>query len=120
MSRREQGAALEAVAARHLLDRGLALIAQNVSYRIGEIDLVMREGDTTVFVEVRYRNDARFGGALASVDGRKQRRIIAAARAWLAQHPDAARRPCRFDVVGIAGGSPYAIEHLSNAFNAEE
>ena len=97
--------------------QGLRLVARN--YRTpgrggGEIDLVMRERDgTLVFVEVRKRAGARFGGAAASVGGGKQRRIVFAARHYLMRLP--APPPCRFDVVSMEGGS---IEWMRAAFDA--
>lgn len=96
------GLLAERAAARFLEHRGLATIARNYRTRFGEIDLVMREGDATVFVEVRYRrDDSRLTGA-ASITARKRKRIVLAARAFLRAHPSLAERPCRFDVVGIS------------------
>lgn len=99
--RRSLGAAAEAAACAHLEAAGLRRLAQNVNYRFGELDRVMRDGDTVVFVEVRYRRDDRFGGGAGSVDSRKRRRIVLAARAWLASRRGLADAPCRFDVVTI-------------------
>jgi putative endonuclease len=78
-------------------------VDRNFRSRGGEIDLIMRDGRTLVFVEVRYRRDAAFGGAVASVDPRKQRKLRAAARAYIQRHPGCAREPMRFDIVGIEG-----------------
>ena len=101
--RRTLGAAAED-AARALLEReGLRTLARNVNYRFGELDLVMRDGETVVFVEVRYRRDDRFGGGAGSVDFRKRRRIVLAARAWLANQRGLGDAPCRFDVVTVHG-----------------
>jgi len=99
------GGEAEEVAERFLVRRGLEVIARNYRTRLGEIDLVARDGATLVFVEVRMRSasSARFGGAAASVDARKRRRIEAAARHFLAR---LAREPaCRFDVVTLDGAS---------------
>lgn len=104
--RRARGDAHEA-RARALLERaGLRVLARNVRCRHGEIDLVLREGDTLVFCEVRYRAGDAHGGAAASVDRGKRARLIAAARWYLAAHPACARDPCRFDVVAVDGASP--------------
>jgi len=104
------GARQEQVARRHLESRGLRFVAANVRCRRGELDLVMRDGDTLVFVEVRYRASARFGGAAASVDRRKQARLVAAAGYYLSRHPT--DLPCRFDVVAIsADGQVQWIRH---------
>lgn len=113
------GAAVEAAAARHLTAQGLQLLATNVRYRDGEIDLVMRDGGVLVFVEVRYRANDAFGGAAASITPAKQRRLIRAATRYLAAHRQYAQLPCRFDVVS-AQGSPDAprLTWLRAAFDA--
>src|SRR5687768_1188177 len=85
--RRARGAAVEAAARVHLSRAGLRDVAANANYRFGELDLVMLEGATLVFVEVRYRRDARFGGGAASVDVRKRRKLVQAAHAFLTHHP---------------------------------
>ncbi|MGY0558000.1 YraN family protein [Lysobacter sp. A421] len=119
--RRQRGAAVEAAARDHLLQSGLRPVAANVSYRLGEIDLVMLEGDTLVFVEVRYRHDDRFGGGAASVDWRKQRKLVRAAQMFLLRHPRYADGPCRFDVVE-ADGDPESprLNWLRDAFRADD
>jgi putative endonuclease len=85
-----------------LRGHGLRLVQRNFRCRSGEIDLVMRDAEVLVFVEVRYRADDRFGGALASIDQRKQRRLLGAAQYYL-QHVGWSG-PCRFDVVGLGAG----------------
>ncbi|MBU6270454.1 MAG: YraN family protein [Betaproteobacteria bacterium] len=99
------GSLAEAQALDYLRSRGLRLIETNVRLRCGEIDLIMVHEGHCVFVEVRQRSSARFGGAAASVGARKQARLRAAAQAWL-QHRLGARPwpPLRFDVVAIEGG----------------
>ena len=82
---------------------GLVLVARNFRTRRGEIDLVMRDGPTLVFVEVRLRSSIRHGGALASVDAAKCRRLRAAAGTFMACHPALANTPPRFDVVAFDG-----------------
>lgn len=82
---------------------GLKLLARNYATRHGELDLVMRDGDTVVFVEVRYRKSASHGDAVASVTTSKQAKLILAAQHWLAAHPQHARCACRFDVVSYDG-----------------
>ncbi len=120
MSRRATGGAHEAAAARFLESHGLVVIERNAGFRVGELDLVLEEGDTLVFAEIRYRRGDGWGGAAASVDFAKRRRLLAAAQAWLARHPDAARRPCRFDVVAIGGVPPYRIDWLRDAIHLED
>ena len=87
----------------------------NFLSRHGEIDLVMRDGETLVFVEVRYRSNNAFGGALGSVTMAKRRKLISAAHLWLAWHPHDARRPCRFDVIAFEGDD---VEWVRAAFEA--
>jgi putative endonuclease len=102
-TRQVDGCEAEEHAARFLSGRGLTILARNFRIRLGEIDLVARDGDTLVFVEVRRRrSSAPYGGAAGSVDTRKQRRMEAAARAFLARLP--VEPPCRFDVVTMQGG----------------
>lgn len=81
--------------------QGLRVEARNFRCRSGEIDIVAQDGDTLVFVEVRSRSHDRQGGAAASVDLRKQRRLIRAAEYYLLRHPDQRHRPCRFDVIAL-------------------
>lgn len=120
MNRRPIGHAHEEAAARHLTSQGLVLVDRNAGFRVGEIDLVLEDGDTVVFAEVRYRRGEGWGGAVASVDAGKRRRLVAAAQAWLARHPEAARRPCRFDVVAVGGPPPHRIDWLRDAIHLEE
>lgn len=119
VDRRARGAAVEAAARAHLLAAGLVDIASNANYRGGELDLVMREGDSVVFVEVRYRRDARFGGGAASIDWRKRRKLVLAAQLFLATHPALANAPCRFDVVE-AEGEPPTLHWIRDAFRADD
>ncbi|WP_085315266.1 YraN family protein [Derxia lacustris] len=106
--RRAIGAAYEARARQHLEAAGLVCLDANwrahFHKQAGEIDLVMRDGATVVFVEVRARASAAFGGALASITPAKQRRWWLAARAWLAAHAAGAEPRCRFDVVAFEAG----------------
>jgi putative endonuclease len=117
-STRERGAAAEDAALAHLRAAGLVLLARN--YRTpgrggGEIDLVMRERDgTLVFVEVRQRGSALYGGAGASIDTAKRKRIVLAAQHWLAR--EAAVPPCRFDAILV---QQQHIHWLRGAFEAE-
>ena len=111
--RRATGTRQEARARRHLEAQGLKLVAANVACRQGEVDLVMRDGGTLVFVEVRYRAGTGYGGAAASVDRRKQRRLVAAAGYYLSRHPT--DLPCRFDVVAI--GADDRVQWIRHAFD---
>lgn len=98
------GSKAEDEAARFLARHGLDIVARNFRTRFGEIDLVARDGETLVFIEVRMRSSAHFGGAADSIDLRKQARIVAAARQFLARMKR--EPPCRFDVVTLDGGPP--------------
>lgn len=111
-----RGQQAEDLACRFLEGKGFKLLSRNYSCRQGEIDLVMRDNDMLVFVEVRYRSNKHYGSAVESVDARKQAKLIRAAQHDLQQHPQAARHPCRFDVVGIVpGDADFEIDWLSNA-----
>ena len=107
------GSQAESRAANYLERPGLAILARNYRCRVGEIDLVAREGGVLVFVEVRMRADGHFGGALESVTRHKQRRIAAAASMYLRQFSQLPR--CRFDVVAMEYGD---IRWLKAAFEA--
>lgn len=98
---RRRGAEAEELAARFLARQGLEIVARNYRTRFGEVDVVAREGATLVFVEVRARAWSAYGGAAASVDARKQRRLVAAARHFLARL--GAEPACRFDVLTLQG-----------------
>ncbi|MDQ2148531.1 YraN family protein [Alcaligenaceae bacterium C4P045] len=107
----------EAAALRLIEDAGLQCLARNLWCPLGEIDLVARDGDELVFIEVRARRAARFGGAAGSVGAAKQRRLIRAAQWFL---PSLARRGfqgrtprCRFDVIAFEGDR---VHWLRSAF----
>ncbi|MGE6530916.1 YraN family protein [Pseudomonas sp. NPDC077382] len=118
-SKQASGKLAEDFTLRYLETRGLRPICRNWSCRSGELDLVMLDGDTVVFVEVRYRRHAAWGGALESVDLRKQQKLIKAAQLFLLKESRWAKHPCRFDVVAISstegGAQPSWIR---NAFDS--
>ena len=126
MDRGARGRLAETFARDALLRSGLKTVASNVNYRGGELDLVMldrsgREGDTLVFVEVRYRQSTAFGGGAASVDAGKRLRLVRAAQAFLQRHPEHADAPCRFDVVAASGDpATPVLEWLQDAFRADD
>lgn len=109
------GEQAEKIAAGYLQRKGLALIETNYRCRWGEIDLVLRDRDTVVFTEVKLRRSKSFGGGAYSVTPRKQARIIAAARHYLAGRRET---PCRFDVVLLERLKPPRIEWIRDAFSA--
>jgi putative endonuclease len=107
------GQAAESRAEAFLKTHGLTLVARNWRCRFGEIDLVMQDGSTLVFVEVRMRSRSDFGGAAASVTTAKQKKLLAAARQYLSTLR--ALPPCRFDVVALSGNA--APEWIKSAFD---
>jgi len=108
----------EDLACAELGRRGYAVLARRHRTRHGEIDIIARDGTTTVFVEVKARRHDAFGGAGAAITVPKQRRIVRMAMDYLA-HRGLLDAPCRFDVVAIdfEGGRP-RIEVYTNAFTA--
>lgn len=104
-NKRSQGSLYEQKARAYLETQGLKFIAANQTFKCGELDLVMADGDTVVFVEVRQRKSNRFGSAVESIDYRKQQKWLNAANMWLFtkrnQSLDTAK--CRFDVVAFEG-----------------
>ena len=111
MNRR--GADAEAMAAAFIERKGLKVVARNYRCRLGEIDLVARDGPTTVFIEVRQRASSAFGGARASITAAKRQRLLKAARYYLSRLATLPR--CRFDALLIEGDPP-RIEWLRDAF----
>ena len=98
-----RGQQAEQLALAHLRTHQLQLLETNYHCRHGEIDLIMRDQQQLVFVEVRYRQSDAFGGSLESVDSRKQAKIQATAEHYLQSKPRLKFDACRFDVVAMAG-----------------
>lgn len=111
--KQSQGQAGEDEALAHLQRAGLTLVERNFRCKGGEIDLIMKESSVLVFVEVRKRSDASYGGAAASVTSRKQARLILAAQIYLQRFkmPPA----CRFDVIAIDGASMSWLKNVIDA-----
>lgn len=97
----------------YLVGKGLTLVERNVSSRLGEIDLVMRDANDVVFVEVRSRARNDFGGAAASVGATKQRRLRREAQRWMNARFGDRWPPCRFDVCAFEGSR---IDWIRGAF----
>ncbi|WP_211091383.1 YraN family protein [Pseudothauera rhizosphaerae] len=115
-----RGHAAEELAARFLAAHGMRILARNVRCRGGEIDLVGLVRGTVVFVEVRLRSGSAFGGPAASITAHKRRRVVLAARWWLAGAGRAyADHPCRFDAVLLRDLDPAGVEWIHAAFDAE-
>ncbi len=105
-----RGQAAEARALRYLQQQGMQLVERNFICRYGEIDLIMREQQTLVFVEVRQRSSMQFGGAAASVTAAKQARLWRTAEVFLRRY--ATPPGCRFDLIAIQGGDLSWIRHI--------
>ncbi len=116
------GDAAEEIALKYLLQQGLNLITRNYRCRRGEIDLIMQHHDSIVFIEVRYRRNKCFGGAHASIDRRKQDKLIVSALHYLQGNRRASRQPARFDVIAIHAEMQTAtqpdIQWIQDAFQA--
>ena len=108
-----RGTEAEALAAAFLENRGLTILARNYRCRLGEIDLIARDGVTTVFVEVRRRTSSSFGGAAASITAVKRLKLVKAARHYISRLRTVPR--CRFDALLIQGEPP-RIEWIRDAF----
>ncbi len=115
-SARDIGDQAETTALGFLEREGLKLITRNYRCRSGELDLVMRDRECLVFIEVRYRRDDRFGSAAETVTPVKRERIISAAAWYLQRETEAVDLPCRFDVVALSAGDGGKIEWVKDAF----
>jgi len=115
--RTRKGSSFELVAATWLCLHGLRLLERNYRCKLGELDLVMLDGELLVFVEVRYRSGRDYGTAVETIDTRKQQRLWRAAAHFLLHRREHAQRACRFDVLGICGSLPaYEFRWLTNVF----
>ena len=112
--KRKQGDDKERLAESYLVQQNFELIERNFSCKTGEIDLIMRDQDYLVFVEVRYRENAEFGGALASITRSKQNKLRRTAEFYLLEKFGNTPPACRFDAIGIEGKD--TIEWVKNAF----
>jgi putative endonuclease len=107
----------EDLACRELERRGYAIVARRYRRRGGELDIVARDGETTVFVEVKTRQGDRFGAGVESVHGLKRRRMMHLALDYIMRHR-LADSPCRFDVVSIqVNEGRTVVEVFQNAFD---
>lgn len=114
------GQAGEAIAARFLASKGFTIIERNWRFGHLELDLVCRQEDCLVFVEVKTRRRLNFGGPLGAIGKNKKNRLARAAQAWLLAHK-AWEKPCRFDVVCLVkSGNFFRPEHYPNAFDLSQ
>lgn len=117
---KKTGEAGELLAEQHLREHGLTLVKRNYLCPLGEIDLVMREDDCLVFVEVRQRKNNNFGSPIETITVSKQRKIVKAAHHFLNYTKAPSRQALRFDVVGVVcDGHHSSIEWVPNAFGYE-
>lgn len=112
-STRAVGSRYEALAASYLEERGCRVLEKNFTCRQGEIDLIVNQGTTLVFVEVKYRKDARMGFPAQAVTERKKKRLIHAARYYMADRQISQSQEIRFDVIAILGEE---VTWIPNAF----
>ena len=113
MNRRKEGAYYENLVAEYLKTQGYEILEKNYRCRIGEIDLIAKEGETLVFVEVKYRRDDKMGNPKESVNRKKQKKISMTASYYLMRECGRMDIPCRFDVAAVLGEQ---IEVVKNAF----
>ena len=118
--RLQQGEAAELLAANYLQVRGLKIMGRNLRCKAGELDLVCLDDGVLAIVEVRQRESSQFGGALASVTGSKQRKIIRAAQFFMQREPGWRDFSVRFDVLAVQGlpAGTHRIEWVKDAFRA--
>lgn len=116
---RARGQRVEAAAEAWLQQHGLQPVVRNFTSRGGELDLVMRDGNTLVFVEVRFRKSDRFGSPIESVTFSKQQKLLRTAQLYLLAHRQWQDKPCRFDIIAARPGeSGLQFEWVKNAFGA--
>jgi putative endonuclease len=114
----QAGQAAEEKALDYLTEKGLKLVTRNYSCRLGEIDLIMRDRDYLVFIEVRSRTSMTFGGGIASITYAKRQKIIKTTAHYMMKHQLQDKHPLRFDVISIDGASE-SITWLKDAFGAD-
>ena len=117
-STRNTGEVTELLAANYLVQQGLVIQKKNLYSRMGEIDVIMKDDETLVFIEVKYRSSTNFGGAISAVSVKKQQKIKQTAAFYLQQCGlNEYNTPCRFDVIALQGNiSNPEITWLKNAF----
>lgn len=114
----EIGKQSEQLASEYLIKNGLTIIEKNFHCRFGEIDIIAKDSQTIIFIEVKYRSDVNYGGAISAVSASKQEKIKKSARIYLQQQAlNEYNTACRFDVIAMQGqlNSP-EITWLTNAF----
>lgn len=119
LSTRQRGLEMEELAANFLEQQGIKIITRNFSCKIGEIDIIANDNTHLIFVEIRFRKNQRYGGALASINTRKQHKLIHTAQFFLKTKRLLQNSPCRFDVIAITlHNEKPSLEWVQNAFQA--
>ncbi len=114
-----RGKQAEELAADYLTRAGLTIIEKNFRCRLGELDLIARDKDCLVFIEVRYRRNETLMSVSETLSASKQRKLIKASQYYLANHQQYRHHVCRYDFLGITGElEKPAIEWIKNAFQA--
>ena len=116
LNKNNAGLEAEKLAATFLTQHGLKLVTQNYHCRFGEIDLIMQDAKTLVFVEVKLRSSSQFGGAAASITPQKQQKMILTAQHYLQQSQYNVEPACRFDAILMNKSDLQHIEWIRNAF----
>lgn len=115
MNKREVGSEKEKLACRYLEEKGYEIVATNYWCRSAELDIVARDGEVLVFVEVKYRKNREFGGGISAVSQKKIRNISRCARYYIYKETISPDMPMRFDVIALDGDE---VTHIENAFEA--
>lgn len=113
MNKRKTGASYEETACEFLHRNGMRIVEQNYTTKLGEIDIIARDKDYLVFVEVKYRASDKYGGAFFAIPLKKQRTIAKVAMIYLKAHGYKPQTPCRFDAVLITGEE---LTYIKNAW----
>ncbi|MBR1743642.1 MAG: YraN family protein [Lachnospiraceae bacterium] len=111
---RKKGTVYEEKAVLFLQEKGYRILERNFYTKFGEIDIIARDGDYTVFIEVKYRKNGNAGEALEAVTQEKQRRLFQSAKVYLYVKKYRLDLPCRFDVIAFQGEE---MRHIENAFS---
>jgi len=115
---KEIGKKYEDIAASYLAQHGYTILERNYHNRYGELDIIAEKQNILIYCEVRYRNTEQYGGALESVDIRKQQKLCRTAALHYATNDAARGKCCRFDVIGISNDK--TIRHIKNAFEFQD
>lgn len=113
MNKRQLGTDYEDMACKYLQNKGYIILERNFRSKKGEIDIIAKDNDVLVFVEVKYRRNNSYGYSAEAVNNKKQTVIYRVAEAYLAYRKEYYGMPCRFDVIGFDSDK---LNHIKNAF----